>query len=101
MLKPPDRMPLNLPVSEADLQYVAKKLAGGKDAVIDSVHIEVFDLLNAEERENCKKVDKDVLEKAFNGVISVLCDKTEKMQRSDGSTTWVRLLKWVEYKLVD
>lgn len=94
-------MPVPLPVSEADLQYVAKKMAGGKDAAIDSVKIEVFDLLDPDERNKCKEVEKEVLEKAFQGVISISCDKTEKMQRKDGSTTWMRLIKWVEYKLVD
>ena len=100
-LKPPDRMPLGLPVSEADIEYVNKKLNGGKDVVIDAIRIEVFDLLDKDDREKCKDVEKEMLNKVYAGIITVTCDKTEKMQRSDGSTTWLRLLKWVEYKLQD
>lgn len=100
-LKAPDRMPLELPVGEADLQYVAKKLNGAKDVVISEVKIEVFDLLDPEDRERCRKVEKEVLNKVYAGIITVSTDKTEKMQKSDGSTTWMRLLRWVEYKLQD
>lgn len=101
VLKPPDRVPLGMPVAAADLEYVANKLNGGKDVVISEVRIETFDLLKEDEKKKCSEVEKEVLNKAYAGIISVTCDKTEKMQRSDGSTTWMRLLKWVEYKLQD
>ena len=100
-LKPPDRIPTDLPVGFADLEYVAGKLDGKKDVCISDVRIEIFDLLDADDREKCRKVEKEVLEKLYAGVITLGCDKTEKMQRSDGSTTWMRLIKWVEYGLED
>lgn len=100
-LKPPDRAPLGMPVSEADLLYAISKAEGHKDVVVQAVKIEVFDLLNEEDREKCKKVELEVLNKIYAGTITVLSDKTEKMQRADGSTTWMRLIKWVEYGLED
>lgn len=100
-LRPPDRMPVQMPVGQADLEYVANRLNGGKDVVVSDVRIETFDLLDKDDRERCRKVEKEVLGKLYSGVITLGCDKTEKMQRSDGSTTWMRLIKWVEYGLED
>ena len=62
---------------------------------------EVFDLLDPEQRAKCTEVEKDLLNKVYAGIVTVSSDKTDKMQRSDGSTTWMRLLKWVEYTLED
>lgn len=101
MLKPPDRLPSPLPVGLADLEYVAGKLDGKKDVVISDVRIETFDLLDKDDRERCRKIEKEVLNKLYLGTITLGCDKTEKMQRSDGSTTWMRLIKWVEYGVCD
>lgn len=92
-------MPIGLPIGQADLEYAAKKLAGGKDVVISAVRIETFDLLDPEDKKRCCEVEKEVLNKTYAGMITLSVDKTEKMQRSDGSTTWMRLLKWVEYTL--
>ena len=99
ILKPPDRMPVDKPVGQADLEYVAGRLEGRRDVVVSDVRIETFDLLDKEDRERCRKIEKEVLEKLYAGTITLGCDKTEKMQRSDGSTTWMRLIKWVEYGL--
>ena len=101
ILQPPDRIPTELPIGAADLEYVANKLAGKKSVAISDVRIETFDLLNKEDVERCRKVEKEVLQKMYKGIITLGCDKTEKMQRSDGSTTWMRLIKWVEYGLED
>ena len=102
VLKPPDRAPIGIPVGQADLEYAAKKLLNGeKDVVVSNVRIEVFDLLDPEDREKCKKVEKELYTKIYLGVITLTADRTDIMQRSDGSTTWMRLLKWIEYTTED
>lgn len=100
-LAPPTRAPLGMPIGQADLEYAIKKLEGGKDVFISDVKIEVFDLLDEKERERCCKVEKEVLSGVYAGAYILMADKTEKMQRSDGSTTWMRLLKWMEFDLKD
>lgn len=94
-------MPIAMPIGEADLAYAVSKMEGHKDVVISRVRIEVFDLLDPEQRAKCTEVEKDLLNKVYAGIVTVSSDKTDKMQRSDGSTTWMRLLKWVEYTLED
>lgn len=101
VLRPPDRVPLGMPVGEADLEYAAKKLAGGKDVVVDKIRIEVFDLLDEEDRKKCAEVEKEMTNKMYLGIITVTVDRTDLMQRADGSTTWRRLMKWTEYKTQD
>lgn len=100
-LKPPTRAPLGMPIGEADLAYAISKLEGHKDVVIANVKIEVFDLLDPEERKRCQEVEKDLLTKAYAGAITISCNKTEMMHRKDGSSTWMRLIQWVEYGLED
>lgn len=100
-LRQPDRTPLPLPIGEADLKYAISKMEGHKDVVVSGIRIEVFDLLDKDDRERCMAVEKVLLNKVYAGLVTVSCDKTEKMQRGDGSTTWMRLLKWVEYGLED
>lgn len=100
-LSPPTRAPLGMPVAQADLEYAIRKLEGGKDVFISNIKIEVFDLLDDEDRQRCSKVEKDVLTKVYAGSVILMADKTDKMQRSDGSTTWMRLLKWMEFDLKD
>ena len=90
-----------MPVGVADLEYAAKKMAGGKDVVVSGVNVRVFDLLDEKERAELEHVEKELLNKMYLGVITLSANRTDIFHRPDGSTTWMRLLEWVEYRAED
>lgn len=81
--------------------YDARQLAEGQVDVssldVTAYHIEVFDLMKAEDRAQYGTLYVKLTSLAKQGKIVITTKRTDILNRPDGSTGWFKILEWAEF----
>lgn len=81
--------------------FDARQLAQGQidlmQLPIRESHVEVFDLMDRDERERYTKLYKELAPLVKSGKVFLTVNSREVLTRADGSTGWFKYLEWIEF----
>lgn len=81
--------------------FDARQLASGQidlmQLPIKESHVEVFDLMEKDDRARYTKLYKDLAPLVKAGKVFMTVNSREVLTRSDGSTGWFKYLEWIEF----
>ena len=79
----------------------ARQLAAGQvdlmQLPIKETHVEVFDLMNADERVRYADLYRKLSPLVKAGKVFLTVNSREVLTRADGSTGWFKYLEWIEF----
>ena len=81
--------------------FDARQLAQGQidlmQLPIKESHVEIFDLMDKDERERYTKLYKELAPLVKAGKVFLTVNSREVLTRADGSTGWFKYLEWIEF----
>lgn len=81
--------------------FDARQLAQGQidlmQLPVKESHVEVFDLMDKDERERYTKLYKELAPLVKAGKVFLTVNSREVLTRADGSTGWFKYLEWIEF----